>query len=102
VHGHGAALFVLIHRSDQCGHINLVLATEIGPRPSPSSVFAIHLLGDALAALSHRPAVRIIHLGQAVKIVPVAVVIGGCVWAWAARAQAQSQGTISPNAPQYL
>jgi MFS family permease len=59
-------------------------------------VFIIHLLGDVpspplIGAISDHSS-----LAQAVKIVPIAVVIGGCIWAWAAlsqpRAQAQPQG----------
>jgi MFS family permease len=69
--------------------VNLVAATERATAIA-LAVFAIHLLGDALSppligALSDH-----FSLAQAVKIVPIAVVIGGCVWAWAARAQAQS------------
>jgi sugar phosphate permease len=69
--------------------VNLVAATERATAIA-LAVFTIHLLGDALSpfligALSDR-----FSLAQAVKIVPIAVVIGGCVWVWAARAQAQS------------
>jgi MFS family permease len=69
--------------------INLVSATERATAIA-LGVFAIHLLGDALSppligALSDR-----FSLAQAVKIVPIAVVIGGCIWGWAARAQAQN------------
>jgi MFS family permease len=69
--------------------INLVSATERATAIA-LGVFAIHLLGDALSppligALSDR-----FSLAQAVKIVPIAVVVGGCIWGWAARAQAQS------------
>jgi MFS transporter, Spinster family, sphingosine-1-phosphate transporter len=69
--------------------INLVSATERATAIA-LGVFAIHLLGDALSppligALSDR-----FSLAEAVKIVPIAVVIGGCIWGWAARAQAQS------------
>jgi MFS family permease len=69
--------------------VNLVAATERATAIA-LEVFAIHLLGDALSppligALSDQ-----FSLAQAVKIVPIAVVIGGCVWAWAARAQARS------------
>ena len=51
------------------------------------SILAIHLLGDVpspflIGALSDASS-----LGQAVKIVPIAVVVGGCIWIWAARAQ---------------
>jgi MFS family permease len=68
--------------------INLVAATE---RASAIAlgVFAIHVLGDVpspfiIGALSDASS-----LAQAVKIVPVAVLIGGCVWISAARAQAR-------------
>jgi MFS transporter, Spinster family, sphingosine-1-phosphate transporter len=69
--------------------INLVSATERATAIA-LGVFAIHLLGDALSppligALSDR-----FSLAQAVKIVPIAVVIGGCIWGWAARAQART------------
>ena len=69
--------------------VNLVAATERATAIA-LSVFAIHLLGDAfspplIGALSDH-----FSLAQAVKIVPIAVVIGGCIWIWAARAQAQS------------
>jgi MFS transporter, Spinster family, sphingosine-1-phosphate transporter len=59
-------------------------------------VFVIHLLGDVpspplIGAISDH-----FSLAQAVRIVPIAVVIGGCIWAWAAlsqpRGQAQPQG----------
>jgi MFS family permease len=69
--------------------INLVSATERATAIA-LSVFAIHILGDALSppligALSDQ-----FSLAQAVKIVPIAVVIGGCIWGWAARAQARA------------
>jgi sugar phosphate permease len=68
--------------------VNLVVATE---RASAIAlgVFAIHLLGDVpspflIGALSDASS-----LAQAVKIVPIAVVIAGCVWILAARTQAR-------------
>jgi sugar phosphate permease len=62
---------------------NLVTATERASAIA-LSVFAIHLLGDVLSppligALSDRTS-----LESAVKIVPVAVVVGGLIWLWAA------------------
>jgi MFS transporter, Spinster family, sphingosine-1-phosphate transporter len=78
--------------------INLVLATERATAIA-LSVFAIHLLGDALSPYLIGVLSDTFSLGEAVKIVPVAVVIGGCVWAWAARAQAQ--GTTSPNVARF-
>jgi len=62
---------------------NLVTATERASAIA-LSVFAIHLLGDVLSppligALSDRTSLQ-----SAVKIVPLAVVIGGVIWGWAA------------------
>jgi MFS family permease len=66
--------------------VNMIAATERATAIA-LEVFVIHLLGDALSppligALSDH-----FSLAQAVKIVPIAVVIGGCIWAMAARAQ---------------
>ncbi len=77
--------------------VNLVSATERATAIA-LSVFAIHLLGDALSppligALSDH-----FSLGQAVKIVPVAVVIGGCIWIWAASAQARADALAGVDA----
>ncbi|HEV7614407.1 MAG TPA: MFS transporter [Steroidobacteraceae bacterium] len=68
--------------------INLVVATERATAIA-LGVFAIHLFGDVpspfiIGALSDASS-----LAQAVKIVPIAVLMGGCVWVWAARAQAR-------------
>jgi MFS transporter, Spinster family, sphingosine-1-phosphate transporter len=69
--------------------VNLVSATERATAIA-LEVFAIHLLGDALSP----PLIGVLSdhssLEQGVKIVPIAVVIGGLIWIWAARAQAQS------------
>jgi MFS family permease len=81
------------------GPINAAIVNLVSPTERATAialeVFVIHLLGDALSppligALSDH-----FSLAQAVKIVPIAVVIGGCIWAWAARAQAQSQPQAS-------
>lgn len=77
--------------------VNLVSATERATAIA-LAVFAIHLLGDALSppligALSDQYS-----LAQAVKIVPIAVVIGACIWGWAARAQAQAQAQAQARA----
>ena len=76
--------------------INLVSATERATA-IPLGVFAIHLLGDALSppligALSDQ-----FSLAQAVKIVPIAVVIGGCIWGWAALAQARADAAAGAD-----
>ncbi|HXA35061.1 MAG TPA: MFS transporter [Steroidobacteraceae bacterium] len=68
--------------------VNLVSATERATAIA-LSVFAIHVLGDVpspflIGALSDASS-----LAQAVKIVPFAVLISGCVWVLAARAQAR-------------
>jgi MFS transporter, Spinster family, sphingosine-1-phosphate transporter len=76
------------------GPINAAIVNLVSPLQRASAtaleVFAIHLLGDAISpyligAVSDRSS-----LAQAVKIVPVAVVVSGLVWAWAARAQAKA------------
>jgi predicted MFS family arabinose efflux permease len=69
--------------------VNLVIASERATAIA-LSVFAIHLLGDALSPFLIGSLSDAFSLAQAVKIVPVAVLIGGFVWIWAARAQAQS------------
>jgi MFS family permease len=76
--------------------INLVSATERATAIA-LGVFAIHLLGDALSppligALSDQ-----FSLAQAVKIVPIAVVIGGCIWGWAALAQARADAAAGAD-----
>ncbi len=69
--------------------INLVSPTERATAIA-LSVFTIHVLGDVpspflIGALSDASS-----LGQAVKIVPIAVLIAGGLWILAARAQSQS------------
>lgn len=79
--------------------VNLVIASERATAIA-LSVFAIHLLGDALSpflvgALSDRYS-----LGQAVRILPIAVVVGGFVWIFAARAQGRAgPGLIKRTSP---
>jgi MFS transporter, Spinster family, sphingosine-1-phosphate transporter len=69
--------------------INLVIASERATAIA-LSVFAIHLLGDALSPLIVGALSDAFSLQQAITILPVAVLIGGFVWIWAARAQAAS------------
>jgi MFS transporter, Spinster family, sphingosine-1-phosphate transporter len=78
--------------------VNLVVASERATAIA-LSVFAIHALGDVISppligALSDR-----FSLEQAVKLVPFAVLIGGVIWVFAARAQAHQPAAsqISPN-----
>jgi MFS family permease len=70
--------------------VNLVIASERATAIA-LSVFAIHLLGDVLSP----PLVGLLSdafsLQQAVKILPVAALVGGFIWIWAARAQGASK-----------
>jgi MFS transporter, Spinster family, sphingosine-1-phosphate transporter len=68
--------------------VNLVIASERATAIA-LSVFVIHALGDVISppligAISDK-----LSLEQAVKVVPVAVLIGGIVWVFAARAQSR-------------
>jgi MFS transporter, Spinster family, sphingosine-1-phosphate transporter len=69
--------------------VNLVVASERATAIA-LSVFAIHLLGDALSPFMVGALSDLFSLGQAVRILPVAVLIGGFVWIWAARAQGRA------------
>ncbi len=69
--------------------INLVIAGERATAIA-LSVFAIHLLGDALSPLMVGALSDAFSLQAAVQILPVAVLVGGFVWVWAAHAQAAS------------
>jgi MFS transporter, Spinster family, sphingosine-1-phosphate transporter len=69
--------------------VNLVVANERATAIA-LSVFAIHLLGDALSPFLVGALSDLFSLGQAVRILPAAVLIGGFVWIWAARAQGRA------------
>jgi len=69
--------------------VNLVIASERATAIA-LSVFAIHLLGDALSPFLIGVLSDAFSLQAAVKIVPFAVLIGGFIWILAARAQARS------------
>jgi len=66
--------------------VNLVIANERATAIA-LSVFVIHLLGDALSPFLVGALSDFFSLGQAVRILPAAVLIGGFVWIFAARAQ---------------
>ncbi len=70
--------------------VNLVLPTQ---RASANAlgVFTIHLLGDAVSPYLIGAVSDATSLAQAVKIVPVAILIAAAIWAWGARAQGSSQ-----------
>jgi MFS family permease len=70
--------------------VNLVIASERATAIA-LSVFAIHVLGDALSPLIVGAISDASSLQQGVKILPVAVLVGGFVWIWAARAQGASK-----------
>jgi len=70
--------------------MNLVLPTQRASAVA-LEIFAIHALGDALSPYLIGALSDASSLAQAVKIVPVAVVIAGGLWGWAARTQAQAQ-----------
>jgi sugar phosphate permease len=70
--------------------VNLVIAGERATAIA-LSVFAIHVLGDAVSPLIVGAISDASSLQQGVKILPVAVLIGGFVWVWAARAQGASK-----------
>jgi MFS family permease len=74
--------------------INLVSATERATAIA-LSVFAIHVLGDVPSPLIIGALSDASSLEAAVKIVPIAVLIGGFLWIWAARAQAAA-GASAP------
>jgi MFS family permease len=73
--------------------INLVLASERATAIA-LSVFAIHILGDALSPLIVGALSDAFSLQQAIRILPLAVLIGGFVWIWAARAQAAAKPVL--------
>jgi predicted MFS family arabinose efflux permease len=69
--------------------VNLVLPTQ---RASANAlgVFTIHLLGDAVSPYLIGAVSDATSLAQAVKIVPVAILVAAAIWAWGARAQGRS------------
>ncbi len=73
--------------------INLVIASERATAIA-LSVFAIHLLGDAVSPLIVGALSDAFSLQDAIKILPVAALVGGFVWMWAARAQAASKPSV--------
>lgn len=78
------------------GPINAAILNLTSPAERASaiavSIFTIHILGDVLSppligALSDTASLQ-----QAVKIVPLAVVVAGLLWCWAAHAGRQRRG----------
>ncbi len=77
--------------------VNLVLPTQRASAVA-LEVFAIHLLGDAISPYLIGAVSDASSLAQAVKIVPVAVVIAGALWAWAARTQSRAPAALAQPA----
>lgn len=73
------------------GPINAAIVNMVSPLERASaialSVLAIHLLGDVISPPIIGAISDVTSLGQAVKIVPFAVLVSGLVWSLAARAQ---------------
>jgi predicted MFS family arabinose efflux permease len=73
------------------GPINASIVNLVSPTQRASAValevFAIHALGDAVSPFLIGAISDASTLQQAVKIVPLAVIVAGLLWAWAARAQ---------------
>ena len=76
--------------------VNLVIASERATTIA-LSVFAIHVLGDAISPLIVGAISDASSLATAMQILPVAVLVGGFVWVWAARAQGASKPVDSGN-----
>ena len=76
------------------GPINAAIVNLVSPVERASAValgvFVIHAFGDAVSPYLIGAVSDASSLGQAVKIVPVAVFISGLIWCWAARAQGRS------------
>ena len=70
--------------------MNLVSAAERATAIA-LSVFVIHVLGDVPSPLIIGALSDASSLAQAVMIVPIAVLIAGCMWIWAARASAAAE-----------
>jgi sugar phosphate permease len=70
--------------------VNLVLPTQRASAVA-LEIFAIHLLGDAISPYLIGAISDASSLSQAVKIVPVAVIVSGALWGWAAREQAKGR-----------
>jgi len=81
------------------GPINATIVNLVLPNQRASavalSVFAIHALGDAISPYLIGRLSDASSLAQALKIVPVAVVIAGALWAWAAREQSRAATQIT-------
>lgn len=84
------------------GPVNAAIVNLVAPTERASAValgvFTIHILGDVVSPSLIGFVSDATSLGQAVKIVPVAVVIAGVIWYFAARAQAASPAPMPATA----
>ncbi len=75
------------------GPVNAAIVNLVAPTERASAValgvFTIHILGDVLSPSLIGIVSDATSLAQAVKIVPVAVLLSGLIWCFAARAQAR-------------
>jgi MFS family permease len=72
--------------------VNLVPATQRASAVA-LEVFVIHLLGDAISPTLIGVISDESSLATGVKIVPVAALLAGLIWGWAAREQARAEAT---------
>ncbi len=84
------------------GPVNAAILNIVSPLERASavalSVFSIHLFGDAVSPFLIGALSDASSLGQAVKIVPAAVVVSGAIWCWAARAEGRAAGRAEGRA----
>ncbi len=76
------------------GPINASIVNLVRPEQRASAnalgVFTIHLLGDVPSPWLIGKVSDVFSLAQAVKIVPVAILVSAGIWAWGARTQARN------------
>ncbi len=82
------------------GPINASIVNLVRPTQRASAnalgVFAIHCFGDVPSPWLIGKISDVYSLAQAVKIVPVAILVSAAIWAWAARAQRLSGDAAGP------
>jgi predicted MFS family arabinose efflux permease len=82
------------------GPINACIVNLVAPDHRASavalSVFAIHLLGDAISPYLIGKVSDASSLSEAVKIVPLAVLVSGALWGWAARQRGWAAPALAP------
>jgi MFS family permease len=83
------------------GPINASIVNLVRPTQRASAnalgVFAIHCFGDVPSPWLIGKISDLYSLAQAVKIVPVAILVSAAIWVWAARAQRSSGDAVSPG-----